>query len=210
MNSLADYFCELATREGKPRMKLTSKWPRREISNIRRCVKHAFQRCRFGRVPLTITSSVTGPALGNKLASYFALKLNAQLTGFGIRSCAGQGYPDRRLVRLGNNRAYALELKATRFFEPSSRHRVILTCSSGKLRRHFVPPIHHLLLTVFYRRKGNVIRVVDYRLDFLEPSTKVNVRLEASVSHHLLANASHPHFWGAATAETQCNSASIE
>jgi hypothetical protein len=34
-------------------------------------------------------------------------------------------------------------------------------------------------------------------MDFLEPWTKVRVRLEAAVSQHLLAKSAHPSFWGA-------------
>jgi hypothetical protein len=196
MNNLGDYFCELTGREGKPVSKLASRWQRSEISSIARCVRSAFQRSGFDREPLRVSSKVSGPAMGNKLADYFATQLDRQLRIFKIQRCAGQGYPDRRLLRVRNKRSYALELKATRSFEPKSTHRVILTCSSGKLQRHFVAPINHLLLTVFYRKKGNRIWIQNFRLDFLEPTTKVNVRLEASVSHHLLANSPHPSFWG--------------
>ena len=196
MNSLEDYFCELTGREGKPVAKLASRWPHGEITSIARCVRSAFRRSGFDREPLMVDSKISGPAMGNRLADHFASQLDRQLRIFRIQKCAGQGYPDRRLVRVSNNRSYALELKATRSFEPKSTHRVILTCSSGKLQRHFVAPINHLLLTVFYRKQGNKVWIQNFRLDFLEPTTKVNVRLEASVSHHLLANSPHLSFWG--------------
>ena len=134
--------------------------------------------------------------MGNRLADYFATQLDQQLKVFKIQRCAGQGYPDRRLVRVANRRSYALELKATRSFEPKSNHRVILTCSSRKLRRHFVAPINHLLVTVFHKKEGNSVWITNFKIDFLEPWTKVKVRLEASVSQHLLAKSPHPSFWG--------------
>ena len=99
-------------------------------------------------------------------------------------------------MRVANQRSYALELKATRSFEPKSNHRVILTCSSSKLRRHFVAPINHLLVTVFHKKEGNNVWIRNFRIDFLEPWTKVKVRLEASVSQHLLAKSPHASFWG--------------
>lgn len=196
MNSLGDYFGELASREGKSPLKLAARWTKKEITSIKRCLRNAFKRCRFERKPLSIQSSVTGQALGNKLADHFAARLGENLRLFKIQRCKGQGYPDRRLERVSSYRSYPLELKATTSFEPKSTNRVIITCSSGKLRRHFVAPINHLFLTVLHTRKGNKVWIRNFRADFLEPWTKVRVRLEASVSQHLLTQASHSSFWG--------------
>ena len=67
----------------------------------------------------------------------------------------------------------------------------MLTSSSEKLRSHFRDPIHHLLLTVVHTR-GNISPTIQaIRLDFLEPTTTVNVRLEASVNHKILTHDSH-------------------
>jgi hypothetical protein len=196
MNNLGDYFGELIGREGKPIMELAAQWPRKEIKCITRCFRNAFVRCHFEEHPLVVDPKVTGPAMGNQLASYFATQLDQQLGIFEIQRCSGQGYPDRRLLHVANQRSYALELKATCSFEPKSNHRVILTCSSTKLRRHFVAPIHHLLVTVFHKKEGTNVWIRNFRIDFLEPWTKVKVRLEASVSQHLLAKSPHPSFWG--------------
>ncbi len=199
MNNLGDYFHELMHRERKPKVSLAARWSRKEIRSITRCLRNAFVRCHFERNPLVVDSNVTGPAMGNRLASHFATQLDQHLRVFRIESCAGQGYPDRRLVRVASKRSFALELKATRSFEPKSNHRVILTCSSSKLRRHFVAPINHLLLTVFHKKDGNNVWIRNFRIDFLEPWTKVKVRLEASVSQHLLAKSPHSSFWGIKT-----------
>jgi hypothetical protein len=196
MNNLGDYFGELMKRERRPKANLAARWSRKEVRSIARCLRNAFARCHFERQPLVVDSNVTGPAMGNRLADYFATQLDEQLRVFKIQKCAGQGYPDRRLVRVANDRSYALELKATRSFEPKSNHRVILTCSSRKLRRHFVAPINHLLVTVFHTKEGNNVWIRNFRIDFLEPWTKVKVRLEASVSQHLLAKSPHSSFWG--------------
>lgn len=195
MNSLEDYFGELVRREGKQPVCLAARWHRKDIKSISHCLRSAFTRCRFEQNPLRINSRITGQAMGNRLASFFAGQVGRELRHYQIGSCSGQGYPDRQLRQPSKKRSYALELKATSAFEPKSTNRVILTCSSTKLRRHFVGPINHLLLTVFYRKKRNQIWIRNFRLDFLEPWTKVNVRLEASVSQHLLANGKHASFW---------------
>ncbi|HEY5742347.1 MAG TPA: hypothetical protein VIS99_07380 [Terrimicrobiaceae bacterium] len=49
----------------------------------------------------------------------------------------------------------------------------------------------HVLATVIYQRMVDVYKVKGLRPDFLEPTTLVNVRLEGSVSHRLLARSSH-------------------
>ncbi len=196
MNSLGDYFGELASREGKSPLKLAARWTKREITSITRCLRNAFGRCRFEQKPLSVPSSVTGQALGNKLADHFAARLGEQLKLFKIHRCKGQGYPDRRLERVSSHRSYPLELKATTSFEPKSTNRVIITCSSGKLRRHFEAPVNHLFLTVLHTRKRNKVWIRNFRADFLEPWTKVRVRLEASVSQHLLTQDTHSSFWG--------------
>lgn len=196
MKNLGDYFGELVGREGATRKDLTARWHRKDVRSITQCLRNAFVRCRFTRRPLLVERNVSGPAMGNRVADFFAARMDEQLRNFQIKKCAGQGYPDRQLVRLQKDRRFALELKSTRTFEPKSTHRVILTCSSHKLQRHFGGPVHHLLVTIFYRKQGREIWINNFRLDFLEPSTKVNVRLEASLSHHLLANSTHPSFWG--------------
>src|SRR5581483_3065867 len=196
MNNLGDYFGELIKREGKPKIQLAARWARKEIRSIARCLRNAFVRCHFHEHPLVIGSNVTGQALGNHLADYFATQMDQNLIVFKIQKCAGQGYPDRRLLRAANQRSYALELKATRSYEPKSNHRVILTCSTRKLRRHFTAPINHLLVTIFHKKERNKVWIRNFRMDFLEPWTKVRVRLEAAVSQHLLAKSAHPSCWG--------------
>lgn len=195
MNTLDNYFCELSRREGNPGTELVARWSRKEVKSIRRCFSGAFSRCQFERYPLVVDQTITGQAMGNRLASYFATQIGQQLKLFRIQACPGQGYPDRSLVRVANRRAFPLELKATSQFEPKSNHRMALTCSTRKLRRFFAAPIRHLVITLLHKRKGNRIWITNFRTDFLEPGTKVRVRLEASVSHYLLSKGQHASFW---------------
>jgi len=85
----------------------------------------------------------------------------------------------------------AFELKATSDWDPKGTNRIVLTSSSKKLRdpKFFSPPICHLLCTAQYDRTSAVVNWL--RLDFLEPTTEVNVRFEASVNHKILAAGSH-------------------
>ena len=63
--------------------------------------------------------------------------------------------------------------------------------SSKKLRRLFSAPIHHLLATVIYDNSEGSCQIKKLRLDFLEPTTEVGVRLEASVNHKILSQGKH-------------------
>jgi hypothetical protein len=65
-----------------------------------------------------------------------------------------------------------------------------LTSASTKLRG-FPAPIHHLLLTILYTEQPGFALMDGLRLDFLEPDSLVSIRLEASVSHQLLAQGGH-------------------
>jgi hypothetical protein len=59
------------------------------------------------------------------------------------------------------------------------------------LRTQFPGPVHHLLATVIYSAAADDVRIDRLRLDFLEPTTTVNVRLEASVNHKIQATDGH-------------------
>ena len=101
----------------------------------------------------------------------------------------GAGYPDQVLSSAAAR--MPMEIKATGDWNPRDSNRRVLTSSSTKLREQFQSPIFHLLCTVLYAERANAVRVEALRLDFLEPSTAVSVRLEASVSHKLLSQAPH-------------------
>jgi hypothetical protein len=120
--------------------------------------------------------------------------INSHLATLRIEDCSGAGYPDKRLRKLSDSRTLVFELKATSEFDPTDSNRIVLTSPSEKLRRYFRMPINHLMATACYHQQGSQIEIHHLRLDFLEPSTPVNVRLEASVSQRILAKGIHPNF----------------
>jgi hypothetical protein len=194
MKTLRDYYSELSAWERKPRMDLTAKWDRAESDKIVTSFRAAFERCSFIVSCLAVDPKITIQALGNRIAPFFASRINRHLAGFAVQECPGQGYPDRMLVRASDHRAFPLELKATRSFASHHTTRVILTAASGKLRRFFHPPIKHVLATICYRKEGPRVWIDDLRMDFLEPWTLVRVRLEASVTQRLLLQGKHASF----------------
>jgi len=194
--NLREYFCTLQERENRAAQPLISKWPRTAVVDINNRLHLAFAGCRFQQNPLEVELSTTNQALGNLLANHFVTQMSRKLKGYVITDCKGQGYPDRCLVSSMSHKSYPFELKSTCAFDPQSTQRVILTCSSWKLRRFFVRPVNHILIMLLYERIREKVRIVDYRSDFLEPHTKVNARFEASLSKHLLSKANHMHFCG--------------
>ena len=105
--------------------------------------------------------------------------------------CSGAGYPDKTLTERSTRLKMPLEVKATSAWNPSDSNRRVLTSSSKKLRSQFRTPIYHLLLTVLYSPTSTHATIDAIRLDFLEPTTTVSVRLEASVNHKILSNGPH-------------------
>ena len=83
-----------------------------------------------------------------------------------------------------------MEVKATSRWDPTDSNRHVLTSSSEKLRT-FPAPIHHLILTCIYTDSPSFAAIEHLRIDFLEPTSPVSIRLEASVSHRLLAVGAH-------------------
>ena len=149
-------------------------------------------RCRkFAGALVPIRDESTNQSIGNQVAVYFLGVLHNRLPEHQVMPCPGQGYPDTVLQSLVTGKSFPFELKATGNWDPLDSNRRVLTSSSRKLRKQFRDPINHVLGTVVFRRAELVYNVEGLRLDFLEPTTLVNVRLEGSVSHKLLARSQH-------------------
>lgn len=124
-------------------------------------------------------------------------ELNTIISEFSTSPCDGKGYPDQTLTQIATGTRILLEVKATSNWEERDTNRRVLTSSSKKLRAQFSDPIYHLILTVLYTENENLATneesaTIDaIRLDFLEPTTIVNVRLEASVNHKILEEGHH-------------------
>ncbi len=192
---LGNFYTALLIREGRSPLNLTAPWGPADARGVVRDFRRAFCGCAFARNPLVVPVAATNQSVGHRVANFLSERMNLHLRDFKVEECPGNGYPDRRLVRLCDQRAFALELKATSLFKPHDLNRVVLTSKSEKLRRWFEPPINHVLLLVAYERDGEQLWLRSGRLAFLDPSTRVQVRLEASLSHKFMSVASRTFVW---------------
>lgn len=195
MRDLGAYYRHLSEWEGKPSIELISEWEPEKIEAIAGDLKEAFFSTDFRDNPLIVPIGTSNQSIGNKVADFFTDSINHHLRVFHVHACSGHGYPDKKLLwRRDRKCMCALELKATSKFDPNDSNRVVLTASSEKVRRHFSPPVHHLLATASYSMRQQELYVTNLRLDFLQPYTEVNGRLEGSVSQRLLSRGKHPNF----------------
>ena len=193
MSNLQDFFRDLLNWEGRQYRELIHPWPRDLRNSIILAFENAVSVSSIkGSVCPTIPES-TNQAIGNQVEKYIVQELGSAIYGFSISNCSGAGYPDQTLIRQNPNLHIPLEMKATAKWKDTDGNRRVLTSSSKKLQEKFTEPIYHLLLTVLYSKEDgeNYATIDTIRLDFLEPTTTVNVRLEASVSHKILVNDQH-------------------
>ncbi len=191
MANLGDYYKDLLNWEGLPFQALVAAWPPGLIDEIKADFAAAVGASSIKHSPCPIRAGSSNQSIGNQVEEFTIRQLESHTRAFTIAPCPGAGYPDRILQRRACLTKIALEFKATSDWNPGDSNRRVLTSSSEKIRRCFVPPIHHLLCTVLYRIGPSTADIHGIRLDFLEPGTPVNVRLEASVSHRILAAGSH-------------------
>ena len=189
---LLDYYRELQHREGFEATDLVAEWDNAAVDEISADFRAAMGRSQITQQVVPIRPGSSNQSVGNQVADFFTLQFPASLTEHVIRACPGAGYPDKILVRRRDEKAYPLELKATSGWNAADSNRRVLTSSSRKLRLQFHAPVNHLLATILYAQRGDGWFITSLRLDFVGPNTLVNIRLEASVSHRLLAQATHP------------------
>src|SRR5262249_20068986 len=160
--------------------------------SISAAFRNAFAESRIIEQTIPIRPGSTNQSIGNQVADFFVPMMNQHLQQYRIDACPGGGYPDKILVEIASRRTFPFELKATSTWDAADSNRRVLTSSSSrKLRKQFPGAVNHVLATVLYVTGAGVSRVQSLRLDFIEPGTLVNIRLEASVSHRLLAEATH-------------------
>jgi hypothetical protein len=189
---LLDYYRELQLREGLEPTDLVAEWDNAAVDKISADFRAAMGRSQITQQVVPIRPGSSNQSVGNQVADFFTLQFPASLAEHVIHACPGAGYPDKILVRRRDEKTYPLELKATSGWNAADSNRRVLTSSSRKLRQQFHVPINHLLATIIYVQRGNDWFIASLRLDFVGPNTLVNIRLEASVSHRLLAQATHP------------------
>ena len=191
MPHLEDYYRDLLNWEGQRYLQLIHQWPHGLRDAIVSAFVNAVSEAAVKGSVCPIQPGSTNQSIGNQVEKYTIEKLDAVILGFSIFPCTGGGYPDKMLIQRVTGLRIPLEMKATSDWNERDANRRVLTSSSKKLRAKFSDPIHHLLLTVLYSRNQNSVTIDTIRLDFLEPTTVVNVRLEASVNHKILANGPH-------------------
>ena len=188
---IADYYAELQRREGLEPVQLVAEWAEAEMDAISAAFRNAFAASGIIEKTIPIRPRSTNQSIGNQVADFFVPVMNQHLQKYRIDACPGGGYPDKILVEIASGRTFPFELKATSTWDAADSNRRVLTSSSQKLRQRFPGAVNHVLATVLYATGADVSRVQSLRLDFIEPSTLVNIRLETSVSHRLLAEATH-------------------
>jgi hypothetical protein len=191
MCTLDEFYRELQEREGLKHLRLVSAWAKNDTAKISKKTKHAFKAATLKNAVVRIKRGSTNQSIGNQIAKFVVNKLNSGLHKFLIEDCSGAGYPDKILKNVSTGRIFPFEVKATSQWNPSDSNRRVLTSSSNKLREKFRAPINHLLITILYEKSSGRYRVEGIRLDFLEPTTRVSVRLEASVNHRILTAGTH-------------------
>lgn len=196
MATLRDYYLRLQEFEGESPVELIAPWQPEIIEAVRADFAEAVRTGVLREASVHIPAGTSNQSIGNRVADFAAMQIDRALRQFKIESCAGAGYPDRTLRCLADDRHYPTELKATSAWDPADSNRRVVTSSSAKLRRRFTAPINHLLITFSYaiNTGSEQASITAVRMDFVEPDTIVNIRLEASVSHRLLTDGRHRSF----------------
>lgn len=191
MPNLSDYYADLLTWEGHSPTELVHSWPTQLCQAIEEDFVLAVASSELKGSNCPIRDRSSNQSIGNQVEVFTITKLEVAMSQFTIAPCSGAGFPDKTLIERATSMKMPLEMKATSDWNPRDSNRRVLTSSSQKLRVLFTAPIHHLLLTVHYSPSSLHATIDAIRLDFLEPSTTVNVRLEASVNHKILARGTH-------------------
>ncbi len=190
-NNLADYYRDLLIWEAQQHRQLIHTWPPELVVAIEAAFVAAAPASSIKGSKCPIRAGSTNQSIGNQVEDYAITKLSSVIRGFTILPCSGAGYPDKTLVHEPSALRMPLEVKVTSNWNPCDSNRRVLTSSSEKLRTQFSDPIYHLLLTIIYSPARLHAQVNTIRLDFLEPTTTVSVRLEASINHKILSDGSH-------------------
>lgn len=189
MNTLKGYYGDLQKWEEVEPVELVASWPPKLVDDLKSQWIEAVRASAVYDKPCPIRAGSSNQSIGNQVEEFLIRTLSPHWKSAVLERCSGAGYPDRQM-RISDV-LLALEMKATSDWNPMDSNRRVLTSSTLKLRTKFKAPIYHLLCTSFYRIEGDSASIHNIRLDFMEPDTLVNVRLEASVSHKLLSNSSH-------------------
>ena len=188
MASLSDYYKDLLIWESIPHTELVYAWDKTLISKIEKDFRSSIQTKNIIGLKCSIITGSTNQSIGNQVEEHSMPVIALGIKGFSLSKCSGAGYPDQLLTELSSALRIPLEVKATSDWNPNDSNRRVLTSSSEKIRKQFSEPIHHLLFTLLYKIETGLAVIEHMRLDFLEPTTPVSVRLEASINHKILSH----------------------
>src|SRR3984893_1795271 len=188
---IAEYYDQLQRRDKVEPVPRVPGGEQGVTDSISAAFRNAVIGSRITEQGIPIRAGSSNQSIGNQVADFFVPAINQQLQNYRIDACPGGGYPDKILVEIASHRTFPFELKATSTWDVADSNRRVLTSSSRKLRQRFPGAVNHVLATLLYATAAGVSRISSLRLDFIEPTTLVNIRLEASVSHRLLAQATH-------------------
>jgi len=167
-------------------------WTRDEIDAVETAIRVAVVDSGIIGSPIPNFDG-TNQAKGNKAEKHFLEVVRPHITApYGIDSTREKGYPDL-VFKMGED-GHCLEMKATGNWNNMDTNRRVLTSSPRKMRKLVAegqlsePPVH-LLCTILYHRSDSTVDGV--RLDFLQPDSETNIRLEASTSQYLLHQGQH-------------------
>ena len=191
MSNLRRFFQDLLQWEGQQTCELVEEWPHTLRESIELAFVNAVSNSGIKGSVCRLRPGSSNQSAGNQVEKYTMEKLSTAISEFSISKCRGAGYPDQILTETATNARIPLEVKTTINWNEKDSNRRVLTSSSKKLRAQFSAPIYHLLLTVLYSRNEDLATIHKIRLDFLEPTTTVNDRFEASVTHKILATGHH-------------------
>ena len=183
-------------KNSKEHSPLIAKWKDSESKNINALTSSNIKKLR-GSAPKGFKSAKSNQAVGNLMHKHFVDEFNnSSPASIQITPCGGAGYPDNFLSITKNKVTtnYCLEFKATSDWNPKDSNRRVLMSSTTKIRKKIAEKLIptnplHILITIKYAKDSG--RIEGVRLDFLDPTSKVNTRLEASTTHKLLHGASH-------------------
>lgn len=191
-----DYLWEVQQRNGLNPIPLIRAWTNQEIATIEGAFRAAVAASGIvGSLVQNFTG--TNQSKGNQVANHFIAVLPGHLAAPNqITPARGSGYPDRLFSTA--NMGYCMELKATANWNNHNSQRRVLTSSPRKMLSLLNsgaignPPAHLICTLLYSEPNPNQGRVDGVRLDFLEPTSTVDVVLEASTSQsHLHLGAHH-------------------
>ena len=190
LSNLKAYYDDLLLMEKQSPRELVTEWSSALVDEIKSVFRQAYAQAKLKDSTLALRPGSLPQSVGNQIEPHIATALAACFAGWQLKPCVGSGYPDQ--IICDQTRKLPVEFKSTGQWSDRDTNRCVLTSSSAKLRAQFAAPIYHLLVTVKFDRAEDIATIRNLRLDFLSPSTPVNVRFEGSVTQRILARATHP------------------